>query len=53
VLGNVVCFFIYAFVLWKFFSSRIRFEEKKLVEFFKNEYVEYRRDVGTKIPFIS
>lgn len=52
VLGNVVCFFAYAAVLWYFFSRRIRHEEAKLVEFFKDDYVQYRKRVGTGIPFI-
>ncbi|KYK60130.1 Isoprenylcysteine carboxyl methyltransferase [Drechmeria coniospora] len=52
VLGNTVCFFAYAAVLWVFFSRRIRVEERKLVEFFRADYVKYRRRVGTKIPLI-
>ncbi|KAM3432770.1 hypothetical protein NHJ13734_006744 [Beauveria thailandica] len=52
VLGNVVCFFAYAVVLWYFFSRRIRVEEVKLVEFFKDDYVQYRKRVGTWIPFV-
>lgn len=53
VLGNAVCFVGYAAVLWLFFSRRIKHEEAKLVEFFKDDYVQYRKQVGTKIPFIS
>lgn len=53
VLGNVVCFFAYAYVLWKFFSSRIRHEENKLIEFFGDDYVQYRKRVGTRMPFIG
>ncbi|KAF5018504.1 hypothetical protein F66182_9509 [Fusarium sp. NRRL 66182] len=52
VMGNVFCFFAYAGVLWKFFNERIRIEEAKLVEFFQDDYVQYRNRVGTKIPFI-
>ncbi|PNY23645.1 Protein-S-isoprenylcysteine O-methyltransferase [Tolypocladium capitatum] len=52
VLGNVVCFFAYAAVLWTFFDGRIHVEEKKLIEFFHDDYVQYRRRVGTLIPFI-
>lgn len=52
VLGNVVCFVAYAAVLWYFFSRRIRIEEGKLVEFFKDDYVQYRKRVGTWMPFI-
>ncbi|WXC62112.1 hypothetical protein SNK03_007974 [Fusarium graminearum] len=53
VMGNVLCFFAYAFVLWKFFNIRIKHEEGKLIEFFKDDYVQYRKRVGTKIPFIA
>jgi protein-S-isoprenylcysteine O-methyltransferase len=28
-------------------------EEKALVKFFGEEYVQYRHHVGTKIPFIA
>jgi len=52
VLGNVVSFLAYTAVLWRFFSTRIRHEEELLVSFFGEEYVDYRRKVGTKIPFV-
>lgn len=52
VLGNVICFVAYTAVLWLFFSRRIKHEESKLVEFFKDDYVQYRKRVGTKMPFI-
>ena len=52
VMGNVLCFFAYSAALWLFFSNRIRKEEAKLIEFFKEDYVNYRARVGTKIPFI-
>jgi len=32
--------------------SIIAAEERALVKFFGQDYVEYRRRVGTKIPFI-
>lgn len=51
-MGNVVSFVGYAAVLWKFFSGRIKVEEEALVRFFGEEYVDYRRRVGTKIPFV-
>ncbi|EWZ43969.1 protein-S-isoprenylcysteine O-methyltransferase [Fusarium oxysporum f. sp. radicis-lycopersici 26381] len=53
VMGNVLCFFAYAAVLWMFFSKRIKHEEAKLIEFFQDDYVQYRKRVGTKIPFIA
>ncbi|KAF3480483.1 S-isoprenylcysteine O-methyltransferase [Arthroderma uncinatum] len=52
VLGNFVCFLGYAAVLWKFFSSRIQREEKLLIEFFGEEYVEYQSKTWVGIPFI-
>lgn len=52
VMGNVLCFCGYAFVLWSFFARRIRHEEEFLVSFFGEDYVRYRRRVGTRIPFI-
>ena len=52
VMGNVVSFVGYAAVLWRFFSSRIRHEEAYLVAFFGGEYVDYRRRVRTRIPFV-
>lgn len=51
-MGNVLCFFAYAAVLWKFFSTRIKHEEVFLVKFFGEEYVDYRKKTGTKIPFV-
>jgi protein-S-isoprenylcysteine O-methyltransferase len=53
VLGNVFCFVAYSYVLWKFFSSRVRVEEKKLVEFFGDDYTRYQRRVGTMMPFVG
>lgn len=51
-LGNAVCFMGYAVVLWRFFSDRIAREEKLLIGFFGNEYVEYRKKTPVGIPFI-
>ena len=51
-LGNTVCFLGYAAVLWLFFKRRIEGEEKYLVNFFKEDYVRYRKKVGVWIPFI-
>ncbi|KAI6373673.1 hypothetical protein MCOR25_003444 [Pyricularia grisea] len=52
VLGNLVSTIAYSFVLYRFFSRRIRHEEETLVRFFGEEYNDYKRTVGTKIPFI-
>jgi len=52
VLQNPLSFCVYWVLLMRFFSSRIRAEERALVSFFGDEYVAYRKRVGTKIPFI-
>ncbi|KAI0476817.1 putative isoprenylcysteine carboxyl methyltransferase [Xylaria cf. heliscus] len=52
VMGNPICFIAYVMVLWRFFASRIRSEERDLVRFFEDDYVDYKKRVGTGIPFI-
>ncbi|EPQ26560.1 uncharacterized protein PFL1_05882 [Pseudozyma flocculosa PF-1] len=51
-LGNPLGCLAFSIVLWRFFAHRIRVEEKHLIEFFKDEYVQYKKDVGTHLPFI-
>ncbi|CBQ71790.1 related to STE14-farnesyl cysteine carboxyl-methyltransferase [Sporisorium reilianum SRZ2] len=51
-LGNKLAALGFVGTLWLFFSRRIRTEEQSLVEFFGSEYEEYRRRVGTGLPFI-
>jgi protein-S-isoprenylcysteine O-methyltransferase len=53
VLGNPICFVAYLIILWKFFTIRIRYEEVHLIKFFGEEYVDYRKRVGTGMPFIG
>ncbi|KAJ9192008.1 hypothetical protein DTO164E3_8579 [Paecilomyces variotii] len=52
VLGNMVCFWTYAIILWKFFSARIQREEAYLIHFFGEEYLEYKKHTGVGIPGI-
>lgn len=52
VLGNYICFLAYTIILWRFFAHRIEHEEKHLVNFFGNAYLEYRRTTRVLIPFI-
>ncbi|KAI2630768.1 ICMT-domain-containing protein [Hypoxylon sp. NC1633] len=53
VLGNPFCFVAYTIVLWQFFSVRVRHEEKLLVRFFGEDYLNYKKRVGTLIPFVG
>ncbi|RSH94600.1 hypothetical protein EHS25_004404 [Saitozyma podzolica] len=50
-LGNVLSTAMFALVLGRFFSARIKDEERHLVRFFGNDYVNYRKRVGTGLPF--
>jgi protein-S-isoprenylcysteine O-methyltransferase len=52
VLQNPLTFVLFAVLLWRFFYYRTRAEEKALIKFFGDDYVKYRSEVGTKIPFI-
>lgn len=52
-LGNPVCVVLYAISSWKFFSTRISYEEFHLIKFFGKEYSEYQKKVYTGIPFIK
>ncbi|GAW22241.1 hypothetical protein ANO14919_117770 [Xylariales sp. No.14919] len=52
VLGNPICFVGYVIVLWRFFTSRVKSEESDLVRFFGDDYTDYKKRVGTGIPFI-
>lgn len=49
---NPICLVGYAIAAWKFFESRIPYEERKLVEFFPQEYPAYRKRTPIGIPFI-
>ncbi|KIJ99362.1 hypothetical protein K443DRAFT_679981 [Laccaria amethystina LaAM-08-1] len=52
VLQNVFTFVLFAVLLWRFFYYRTRAEEAALIRFFGDDYVKYRNQVGTKIPFV-
>ncbi|EIN10426.1 ICMT-domain-containing protein [Punctularia strigosozonata HHB-11173 SS5] len=52
VLQNPVTFVMFSYLLWRFFYYRTRYEEGALVRFFGAAYEEYRKKVGTKIPFV-
>jgi len=52
VLQNPISFCLYFMLLLRFFSSRIKSEETALISFFGQDYLDYRKRVGTKLPFI-
>ncbi|ORY27468.1 protein-S-isoprenylcysteine O-methyltransferase [Naematelia encephala] len=51
-LGNIVSTLGFAIVLGRFFSARIKDEERHLVRFFGDDYIQYRKRVGTGLPLI-
>ncbi|KAG5459169.1 MAG: hypothetical protein BJ554DRAFT_462 [Olpidium bornovanus] len=51
-MANPVCTVIYAGVLHRFFSRRIAWEEETLVNFFGEDYSEYRAATPTLMPGI-
>jgi len=52
-LMNPISLIGYAVVLYRFFRDRISHEEKLLVDFFGNDYVEYRKTSKVYIPGIN
>ena len=48
---NPICIIAFAVILFNFFKDRIETEEKILIRFFGMEYIKYRKNVGTLIPF--
>ncbi|XP_071946176.1 protein-S-isoprenylcysteine O-methyltransferase-like [Antedon mediterranea] len=52
-LCNPLCSIGFAYTSWKFFKERIEDEEITLLNFFGEEYLEYQKEVPTRLPFIS
>ena len=52
-LLNIICLIGFPFGLYMFFSDKIIEEEGLLIEFFGNDYIEYKKKVGILIPFIN
>lgn len=52
-LANPICTFLYTIVSWKFFKSRIIYEEYYLKVFFGSQYTKYQKKVPTGIPFVK
>lgn len=53
VMGNIVSLVLYIVMLTRYYEERIPHEESFLIKFFGDEYVNYRRRVGTGIPFVA
>ncbi|XP_054009907.1 protein-S-isoprenylcysteine O-methyltransferase [Hylaeus anthracinus] len=53
ILQNPFCLLAYTVVSWKFFHDRILIEEITLLNFFGQDYIQYQKQVGTGLPFIS
>ncbi len=47
ILGNILSLILFTIITWKFFSERIPYEENLLVDFFAQDYLDYR----SKTPF--
>lgn len=52
-LCNPVCFVGFVVATWVFFQDRILDEEMLLLQFFGQEYEDYRKKVGIGIPFVK
>lgn len=54
ILCNPFCFFAFAYVcIFKFFMERIYEEERYLVTFFGQQYIQYQKKVPIGLPFIK
>ncbi|EIW66589.1 hypothetical protein TREMEDRAFT_34839 [Tremella mesenterica DSM 1558] len=51
-LGNIISTLMFIVVLGRFFTRRIIAEEEYLVKFFGDDYVQYRKRVGTGLPLL-
>ena len=52
VLFNPINLFAWAYASWRFFSVRIKDEEETLIEFFGQNYIDYRKRTYIGIPGI-
>lgn len=52
-LANPICTVLYAITTWKFFKSRIMFEEFYLLKFFGKQYSNYQKKTPSGIPFVK
>ncbi|KAF6167096.1 hypothetical protein GIB67_041351 [Kingdonia uniflora] len=52
-LCNPLCTVAFMLVVWRFFSTRIPYEEYFLRQFFGPQYEEYARRVPSGVPFVK
>eukprot|EP00127_Corallochytrium_limacisporum_P006342 Clim_evm53s225 gene=Clim_evmTU53s225 len=52
-LANPICVLAYGYTSWNFFDDRIKEEESHLARFFGLEYLRYRDQVSSGVPFIK
>ena len=52
-LCNPICAIGYSVASWNFFKERIYYEEQMLIAFFGQQYIEYKKTVGTGLLGIS
>ncbi|XP_077314432.1 protein-S-isoprenylcysteine O-methyltransferase [Lithobates pipiens] len=52
-LCNPVCLIGYTLASWRFFRERVEEEEYSLIHFFGDQYIDYKKNVPTGLPFIK
>lgn len=52
-LANPLCTIAYSVASWKFFKSRILYEEYYLIKFFGKQYTDYQKRVPSGVPFVK
>ena len=50
---NPICTIAFTYILFLFFKNRTEFEEEYLIRFFGMEYIKYRREVSSLMPFTN
>ncbi|XP_061423983.1 protein-S-isoprenylcysteine O-methyltransferase isoform X1 [Lethenteron reissneri] len=53
ILCNPLCLVGYTVASWRFFRERIEDEELTLLNFFGEQYMDYKTNVPTRLPFID
>ncbi|XP_041063254.1 60S ribosomal protein L22 isoform X1 [Carcharodon carcharias] len=53
ILCNPICIVGYTLASWRFFRERIEEEEMTLIQFFGEDYEQYKKRIPTRLPFIK